>query len=308
MHTANITCLSQQRSLDGSLKFLWQLADGKTVESVYFLFPHEGQERPFLCISSQDGCNVGCAFCATGQQPMQRNLTAGEICAQVSQSMDRVRADGGPATAFHIAFAGMGEPLLNYENVLTAATCLHSEGWAEIISVSTSGIVPRIYELTLAKDAVNALYISLHATTDALRNHLVPMNRKYPIAQVLEAARAYAGSTGRKVIATYLVFSGLNDSDEDLQRLIDLLHPDQFTVQLSVWNHIDGLSFHGCDFVPSPRIDHFYETLVYHGFSAFIQRSKGRDIRGGCGQLRSPLPLQILSSLKDKRTRSMEEI
>ena len=292
MQPVDITCLSQQRSSDGSMKFLWQLADGKTVESIYFTFFHEGQEQPFLCISSQDGCNIGCAFCATGQQRMRRNLTADEIFAQVTQSMKMVQAKGGPATAFHIAFAGMGEPLGNYRHVITAATHLRSERCAEIISVSRSGVVPRIRDLArVTKDSVNALYISLHATTDALRNRLVPMNRKYPLAQVLEAAREYYRYTGIKVVATYLVFADLNDTDEDLQRLMELLDPDQFTVQLSVWNHIDGITF-----IPSPRIDHFYYTLIQHGYGAFIQRSKGSDINGGCGQLRAHVPLQILSS------------
>jgi 23S rRNA (adenine2503-C2)-methyltransferase len=283
MEVSDITCLNMQYSSDGSIKFLWQLEDHKTVESMYFTFPHEGQERSFLCVSSQDGCNVGCAFCATGLQRMRRNLTASEMIAQVVKSMGVVQRAGGPVNAFHVAFAGMGEPLLNYEQVIKAAACLRCEKLAEIVSVSTSGIVPRIRDLAgVAMDSVNRLYISLHATTDDLRNRLVPTNKKYPIAQVVEAAKDYAYRTGMKVTATYLVFANLNDTDEDMQRLLHLLDPTLFVVQLSVWNHVEGI-----DFVSSSRLDFFYETLSQHGYEAFLQKSKGSDINGGCGQLRA---------------------
>ena len=283
-----LTCVNTRHSADGSMKFLWQLPDGKTVESIFFTFPDAGQERPFVCISSQDGCNVRCAFCATGQQPMQRNLTAEEMVAQVTQSMQHVQAAGGPATAFHVAFAGMGEPLLNYAQVTRAATMLRAEHLAEIVSVSTSGIVPRMRELAgIADTSVNRLYLSLHATTDDVRNRLVPTNTKYPLAQVLDAARAYAQQTGTKVTATYLVLAGINDTHEDVQRLQQLLDPAWFLVQLSVWNRVEGLHF-----VPSPRLDLFYETLRQQGYEVFLQRSKGSDIDGGCGQLRArPLPV-----------------
>jgi 23S rRNA (adenine2503-C2)-methyltransferase len=288
MTVSDITCLNTQYSSDGSIKFLWQLADQKLVESIYFTFPDAGEERPFLCISSQDGCNVGCAFCATGQQRMRRNLTDSEIVAQVERSLDVVQAAGGPATVFHVAFAGMGEPLLNYEQVIAAAARLRAEGLTEIVSVSTSGIVPRIRELAnVAQTSVNRLYISLHATTDELRNRLVPTNKKYPLAQVIAEAREYAHHTGTKVTATYLLFADVNDTDEDVQRLLALLDPAWCIVQLSVWNPVSGMHF-----VPSPRIDTFYERLIQHGYEAFIQRSKGSDIDGGCGQLRArPLPV-----------------
>lgn len=274
-----------QTSSDGSRKFLWQLSDQRTVESIFFTFPDAGQERPFVCISSQDGCNVRCAFCATGQQPMRRNMTADEMVAQVVQSMEIVQAAGGPTRAFHVAFAGMGEPLLNYQHVITAAARLRAEKSAEVVSISTSGVVPRMDTLAdVVQTSVNRLYLSLHATTDALRDRLVPMNRKYPLAQVLDAAHTYARRTGTKVTATYLALAGLNDTDEDIQRLLCLLDPALFVVQLSVWNRVDGLCF-----LPSSRIDLFTETLIRHGYETFVQRSKGSDIDGGCGQLRGRL-------------------
>jgi 23S rRNA (adenine2503-C2)-methyltransferase len=285
---SDITCLNTQHSSDGSIKFLWQFPDQKLVESIYFTFPDAGEERPFLCISSQDGCNVRCSFCATGQQRMRKNLMASEIIAQVVNSLHIVQAAGGPASLFHVAFAGMGEPLLNYEQVVAAAAHLRAEGLAEIVSVSTSGIVPRIQELAhVVQHSVNRLYISLHATTDELRNQLVPTNKKYPLTQVIAAATEYAHRTATKVTATYLLFADTNDTDEDVQRLLALLDPERFIVQLSVWNHVEGLHF-----VPSPRLDTFYEILTQHGYEAFIQQSKGSDIDGGCGQLRArPLPL-----------------
>lgn len=293
MQVATLRCLDTQYSLDGSIKFLWQLADQKTVESIYFTFPDGGEARPFVCVSSQDGCNVGCPFCATGQQLMRRNLTADEIVTQVVQSMEAVHTTGGPANAFHVAFAGMGEPLLNYDQVIEAAAYLRSRQLAEIVSVSTAGIVPRIQDLAgVTSDSVNRLYISLHATTDELRDRLVPMNKKYPIAQLLQTARDYAHQTSTKVVLTYLLFADLNDTDEDLQRLLHLLDPAHFVIQLSVWNHIQGIGM-----VPSPHIDYFYKILTCHGYETFIQRSKGTDIEGGCGQLRAQtLPVIRLMS------------
>ncbi len=172
-----ITCLDEQHSSDGSIKFLWSYADRTTVESIFFTFPQDGQEQPFLCISCQDGCNVGCGFCATGLQGMRRNLTADEMVAQVEASLEAVAAQGGPARVAHLAFAGMGEPLLNYQAVIETARRIRTQGLAKIVSVSTSGIAPRIPLLAkVASYAVNRLYISLHATTNALRNYLVPIN------------------------------------------------------------------------------------------------------------------------------------
>lgn len=294
MEHAEIHCLRTRTSADGSVKFLWQYPDHTTVESIYFTFPHEGQERPFVCVSSQDGCNVGCTFCATGQQRMRRNLTAPEMLAQVVKGMEMIHAGGGPTTAFHIAFAGMGEPLLNYEHVVAAAEAMRSAHLAAIVSVSTSGIVPRINDLArVAHTSVNRLYISLHATTDEQRTPLVPLNRKYPLLQVLRAARAYAEQTGTKVTATYLLFAGLNDTPDDLERLMHLLDPDRFLVQLSVWNPIEGVQV-----APSPHLEAWHQRLIDHGYETILQRSKGRDIAGGCGQLRGQrLPVQPSVSL-----------
>jgi 23S rRNA (adenine2503-C2)-methyltransferase len=276
-----LTLLKRQRATDGSIKWLWQLANGHTVESISFTF----QNQVYTCISSQVGCNVGCPFCATGQQRVLRNLTAQEILAQVESIEDLVQTADGLWPLDQVALAGMGEPLLNFEAVVEAATTVRARGLARTVSVSTSGIIPRIYDLAEnAAWAVNKLFISLHATTDDARNRLVPLNRKYPLSQLLSAARCYAEETGTKVTATYLLFAELNDSDGDLHRLLDLLDPVHFIVQLSEWNPVQGVP-HLC--VPSPRLGFFQEMLERQGFETFLQRSKGREIEGGCGQLRS---------------------
>jgi 23S rRNA (adenine2503-C2)-methyltransferase len=279
--------IEKNRSVDGSTKYLWQLDDGLTVESIRFSF----QEQEFTCISSQVGCNVGCPFCATGKQRSLRNMTAQEMYMQVALALEEERAAGGRQKLDQVALAGMGEPLLNYEQVITAASLLRRDGLTDTVSVSTSGIVPRIYDLaTTAETAVNKLFISLHATTEEIRNRLVPTNKKYTIPTVLEAARYYYERVGVKVTATYLVFKNINDTDEDLMRLITLLDPRIFIIQLSEWNSIADTRFE-----PSPRIDFFYERLTQEGFDIFVQRSKGRDIAGGCGQLQSR-HIQVLSA------------
>jgi 23S rRNA (adenine2503-C2)-methyltransferase len=273
--------IEERHSADGSFKLLWQLANAHTVESIYFTF----QDQAFTCISSQVGCNVGCPFCATGQQRVLRNLTSAEIVTQVKDIEDRVRAVGGTWPLDQVALAGMGEPLLNFDAVIEAATLIRAHGLASVVSLSTSGIVPRMCGLAETADrAINKLFLSLHATTDSVRTRLVPTNRKYPISQVLAAARIYAKKTGTKVTATYLLFAGVNDTDGDLYRLLDLLDPALFVVQLSEWNPVQGVQQ---PLMPSPRLEYFQQTLERQGLEAFIQRSKGREIEGGCGQLRS---------------------
>lgn len=293
MEFPDITCLLKQQSQDGSIKFLWRFADRNTVESIYFAF----QGQVYTCISSQIGCNVTCPFCETGKQRTLRNLTVNEIYAQVALIRDVVREAGGPDVLYQTAFAGMGEPLLNFEAVVAAATRLRTSGLTQTVSLSTSGIVPRIYELaeTIAT-SVNKLFISLHASNDAVRNRLVPMNRKYPIASVLQAAAHFAERSGEKVTATYLLFDGINDSSADLDRLLSLLDPQIYIVQFSEWNKVAGAQFQ-----PSPHLDHFHEELQRAGYEVFIQRSKGQDVEGGCGQLRSRMLPQLALSARDQR-------
>jgi len=288
MEFPDILCLAKEYSTDGSIKFLWKFADGRTVESIYFVF----RDQVYTCISSQVGCNVGCPFCETGKQRALRNLSAEEIYAQVALIRESVRDVGGPDVLFQTAFAGMGEPLLNFEQVVAAATRLRADGLTQTVSLSTSGVVPRIYDLAqTTATSVNKLFLSLHATSNDLRNRLVPMNKKYPLKVVLEAAQHFFDRSGEKVTVTYLLFDGLNDTQADLERLMSLLDPCIYVIQLSEWNAITDAAFG-----PSPRLDHFLDCLQQAGYEVFLQRSKGQDIEGGCGQLRSRT-LQMLSQV-----------
>jgi len=268
-------CVEKQYSNDGSIKYLWQLTDGKTVESIYFIFC----DQIYTCISSQVGCNVKCEFCETGKQSNLRNLLAEEMYGQVAETLNDLRSKT-LTRLYQVAVAGMGEPLLNFQNLMNAASRMIDEDLAETISISTSGVVPKIRELV--GTPITKLFISLHATTDAIRNILVPMNRKYPISELLKASRYFCEKVGVPVTATYLMFDGVNDSDDDLERLTQLLDPQLFIIQLSEWNWI-----YDAKFKRSPRIEFFYNELSNRGYDVFILHSKGSDIEGGCGQLRS---------------------
>ena len=210
---------------------------------------------------------------------------------------DVVREVGGPQVLDQTAFAGTGEPLLNFEQVVTAARRLRADGLTQTVSLSTSGIVPRIYELAeTVATSVNKLFISPHASTDDVRTRLVPMNKKHPIVPVLQAAAHFAERSGEKVTATYLLFDGINDSNEDLDRLRSLLDPQIYIIQLSEWNRVTG-----AEFLPSPHLDHFYQQFQRAGYEVFIQRSKGQDVEGGCGQLRSRMLPMLAHSASDQR-------
>jgi 23S rRNA (adenine2503-C2)-methyltransferase len=277
----NLTYLHKQQSKDGSLKYLWRLPDGKTVESIYFDFYNfeTNTTQSFVCVSTQVGCNVGCAFCATAKQRNERNLTPLEIYSQVALTIADLKLTGQPPL-YQIAMAGMGEALLNYENVTEASRLILQDHLAETVSVSTSGVVPRIRQLP--GTVISKLFVSLHATTDETRNYLVPMNKRYPIVQLLAAARDYRAQTGRSVTISYLMFKGLNDTEADLARLTQLLDPASFVIQLCEWNQVEDIVLR-----PSERIDDFEGALKRCGFSVYVARSKGQDIDGGCGQLRS---------------------
>jgi 23S rRNA (adenine2503-C2)-methyltransferase len=264
-------------STDGSVKYLWGLDSGHTVESICFRL--EG--KPITCISSQVGCNVACLFCETGKQPSLANLTPPEIVEQVRRAL----ADGGCGTDGRfdsVIFAGMGEPLHNFDAVAAATRQLLDEGLTQYVTVTTSGIVPRMLELPSLP--LHKLSVSLHATTDEVRNRLVPINKRYPIAAVLDAATRYRLATGNEVIVNYLLFDGVNDTDEDADRLAALLDPALFTVKFKEWNDVEGT---GLRRSPPERLEVFQDRLVTRGFPVTLCTSRGQDVGGGCGQLRS---------------------
>ena len=277
-----ITRLSD--SSDGTRKFLFRLADGAEIESV--LIPAErpdgkGEGRLTLCISSQVGCGMGCGFCATATLGFARNLTAAEIVDQVLEAR-RNRRSERPIT--NLVFMGMGEPLHNYENVAAAIEILTAP-WgfgmsAQRITVSTVGLVPQMQRL-LAETRVN-LAVSLTATTDELRDELMPVNRKYPLATLLAACRELPIPRRKRITFEYVMLAGRNDSLADADRLGSLLRGTPSKVNLIPFNPFPGTEFATA---PRPAIEAFQKRLLARGLNATIRESRGRDIQAACGQL-----------------------
>jgi len=276
------------QAADGTRKLLFRLpADGDTrsaaIESVLIpQFDREGgaRDRLTLCISSQAGCGMGCAFCATARMNLVRNLGPAEIVGQVRAG----RALEEPRSVTNIVFMGMGEPLANYDAVRTALEILTAE-WGYAISprritVSTVGIVPAIQRL-VTETRVN-LAVSLTATTDAQRARLMPVNRRWPLAALLDACRALPLPKRKRITFEYVMLAGENDTDADARRLVRLLHGLRSKVNLIPFN-----PFPGAGFEPSPRrrIDGFQTVLREHGLNATVRESRGQDIQAACGQL-----------------------
>ena len=234
---------SELRIADGGLteKALHRLDDGQLIESVLMHYPARGasRERHTLCLSSQAGCAVGCPFCATGELGFGRDLETAEIVDQARHAARRLAADGKRLT--NIVFMGMGEPLLNLDRVLAAVEALNDPKrfglGARHITVSTSGVVPGIRRLT-ALGPQFTLAVSLHAARDALRDVLVPLNRRWPVAEVVDAARDHARATGRRISYEYTMIGGVNDTDLDAQALADLLRGDHAHVNLIPMNQV----------------------------------------------------------------------
>lgn len=276
----------RQVSRDGTAKLLLRLGDGRTVESV--LMPDFHPQRAAGCISSQVGCAMGCDFCATTQTGFARNLTAGEIVEQFIHLRREARAAG--RTLRTIVFMGMGEPMLNLRNVLTAVKriadpALGSFGWRQI-TISTVGIVPGIDELTEADLGVH-LALSLHAPDDATRAELLPMGRQFDVQDVLAAADRYQARSGRITTIQYCLLDGVNDSLAQARHLSRLLEGRRMHVNLLRYNPT-GLSLRGRTYAPSSRekTEAFLAELRAHGAVAHLRRARGPDIDAACGQLR----------------------
>lgn len=285
---------------DRTRKILLELADGKLVESVLMLYPPLGENssRATVCVSSQAGCAYGCTFCATGQMGFDRHLSAGEIVAQVLYFARELRnvpwtAKGLPGSAAidhitNIVLMGMGEPLHNYNNVLQALRIINSpDGFnlgARHMTVSTVGLVPAIYKLSQEKLQVN-LAISLHAPTDELRSQTMPINRKYPLKELLKACQDYITATGRQVTFEYVLLSGVNDTAMHAQQLAELLAP------LRQFAHVNCIPVNvtSADYkTPGPdAIRSFRNILFTHGVSNSVRAERGDDIAAACGQLRT---------------------
>ena len=269
-----------EQSSDGTVKHLWRLSDGELVESV--LIP--SADRLTLCISSQAGCAMACVFCATGWSGYRRQLSAGEIVAQFRGARRHARAhDLGDIS--NIVFMGMGEPLMNRKAVMPALTLLN-QGYgmgARRITVSTVGVVPGIHELA-ARPEQFRLAVSLHAPNHELRQQLVPLDKKYPLPELLESLRGFEAAGGRRITFEYVMIDGVNDAPEHALQLAALIREFQAHVNLIPFNPIPGT-----DWRPTPRerLESFAAALEEHGVPATIRTPRGRDIAAACGQLRA---------------------
>lgn len=267
-----------EESRDGTRKYLFRLEDGQTIESVRI--PMEG-DRATLCISTQVGCAMGCVFCHTGSFGLVRNLTAGEIVNQVCAAM----RDG---TVNNIVLMGMGEPLHNLDNVVKALQVFYMREGLDFgprkVTLSTAGLVPEMQELG-RRIRVN-LAVSLNATTDEVRNRLMPVNRRYPLKQLMAACRQYPLQPRQRITFEYILIRDVNDSDQDARRLVKLLHGIKAKVNLIPFNEHDASPFR----TPSEeRISRFQGILLDRGMVAIRRASKGQDISAACGQLKGKL-------------------
>jgi 23S rRNA (adenine2503-C2)-methyltransferase len=265
------------RSQDGTEKFLFELVDGLRIESV--LIPE--RDHWTLCISSQVGCAMGCRFCLTGKQGFTRNLSSAEIVDQVVQVR---RSMETPDRLTNVVLMGMGEPLANYENVVKVLQILTSDAGMNFshrkITLSTSGLVPEI--VRLGKDTTVNLAISLNAADDRTRNKLMPVNRRYPIDELLNACRAFPLPNRRMITIEYILLDGINDSEQDALRLVSLLKGLRAKINLIPFNPHEGSVFSP---PPMERILAFQKQLIDRHRTAIIRKSKGQDILAACGQL-----------------------
>ncbi len=277
------TVLARDCDDEGTEKVLLALPDGASVEAVLI---REGN-RNTVCISTQVGCPVGCAFCATGQMGFVRNLSAGEIAGQVLHFARVLEGQGKRVT--HVVVMGMGEPFLNYEATLKALNNLNDpRGFnlgARRITVSTIGVVPAILRFAQEGRQYN-LAISLHAPDDGLRRKLMPLAERWPISQVLSAAEAYILATGRRVTFEYVLLRGVNDGLRHARALAALLRGKLVHVNLIPFNPAPGLPFSPPD---EGQVELFRRELLAHNIDVTVRRSRGVKIQAGCGQLRSRL-------------------
>ena len=287
--------LTTQQASDGTVKYLLEEPDGERLECV--LIPESG--RATACVSSQAGCPIGCPFCATGLMGPGRNLTPGEILDQVLTVREGLKTSSpedlpssSPGTSSetpaltHVVFMGMGEPLLNFNSVLTAVHLLHEEmGLSRRrITLSTVGIVPKIHQLAREKIPVT-LAVSLHAPDDALRRRLVPLSgRRWPLRELLEAIQDFSWSTGRQVTFEYVLLEGVNDRRDQAEQLVSLLRGFPCHLNLIPFNPVPGLPFRRPG---GNRVRVFRQILQEQGLSVTQRFERGADIAAACGQLKT---------------------
>jgi 23S rRNA (adenine2503-C2)-methyltransferase len=305
--------ISEHKASDGTRKWLFRVEGGSAIETVYIPEP----KRATLCISSQVGCSLNCRFCHTAQQGFQRNLTSAEIIGQLWHVVKTLKAENcfiGERIITNIVFMGMGEPLLNFDNVVTAINLMLDDlayGLSKRrVTVSTSGVVPGIDALAKVTDV--ALALSLHAPNDALRTELVPINKKYPIKEVLAACVRYLGDEPRRRITMeYVMLAGVNDQPEHARELAKTLKGVPSKINLIPFNPFIGTKYQRSD---RETIERFQSILMQEGYVAMTRKTRGDDIDAACGQLagevndrtrrsrlfkeslQAPIPLKIMES------------
>lgn len=277
--------IKQLDSKDGTRKFLIQVVGGNAIEAVYI----PDGERGTLCVSSQVGCSLDCSFCATGKQGFNRDLTASEIIGQVwlaAKSFGQL-SPGGPRKVTNVVMMGMGEPLLNFDNVIDSVNLMMHDNCYGIskrrVTLSTSGVVPALERMIGLTDV--SLAISLHAPNDEIRNQLVPLNRKYPIAVLLDAAQRYIKSvpdSNRKITIEYTVIDKVNDRPEHARELVKLLRNIPVKINLIPFN---PFSLSNYVRVEEPALRKFQKILMDAGYTATVRTTRGDDIDAACGQL-----------------------
>ncbi|MCC3357520.1 23S rRNA (adenine(2503)-C(2))-methyltransferase RlmN [Bacillus sp. REN16] len=271
----------QQTSADGTMKFLFELHDGYSIETVLMKHGYGNS----ICVTTQVGCRIGCTFCASTLGGLKRNLEAGEIVAQVVKVQKALDELGERVS--HLVIMGIGEPFDNYDQMLSFLKIInHDKGLnigARHITVSTSGIIPKIYKFADEKLQIN-FAISLHAPNTEIRSRLMPINRAYKLPDLMEAVRYYIEKTGRRISFEYGLFGGVNDQVEHAEELAELLKGIKCHVNLIPVNYVPER-----DYVRTPReqIFEFEKTLKKHGVNVTIRREQGHDIDAACGQLRA---------------------
>ncbi len=287
-HLEALPVVSTQRSADGTIKWLFDVGDGNLIESVFI----PETDRGTLCVSSQAGCAVGCRFCSTGHQGFSRNLTTAEILAQLWFAEHTLRRELGQdeRVITNVVMMGMGEPLQNYAQLVPALKVMlddHGYGLSRRrVTVSTSGVVPMMDRLS--QDCPVALAVSLHAPGDALRDHLVPLNRKYPIAELLEACTRYQAFAPRDFITfEYCMLDGVNDQPEHARELVALMRSHAARGLQAKFNLIPFNPFEASGLKRSPQtqVQAFAKVLLDAGIVTTVRKTRGDDIDAACGQL-----------------------
>ena len=312
-HVQGLPIISQHESADGTIKWLFDVGDGNAVEAVFI--PED--DRGTLCISSQAGCAVGCRFCSTGHQGFSRNLTTGEIIAQLwfAEHFLRKHLNTPDRVISNVVMMGMGEPLQNYNALVPALKVMlddHGYGLSRRrVTVSTSGVVPMIDRL--GQDCPVALAVSLHAPNDLLRDNLVPLNKKYPLAELLESCNRYLAHAPRDFITfEYCMLDGVNDQPEHAQQLIALVQQHR---RPGVWCKFNLIPFNpfpasGLLRSPMPRVTAFAKMLSDAGIVTTVRKTRGDDIDAACGQLAGDVKdrTQVVKRMAQQRIVMMAQV